>query len=356
VAKINKNKHMKSKHLLLVFLIQLFCIVSVTAQDSPVEYMNLIEKAEEEANQKYLAYVSTAAHSGRVKKIERMRQQALDGIANSRNKVIGLPLYKGDKALWQSSIDYLKLLYLVFSEDYAKIVNMEDIAEQSFNEMQAYLLLQEKTSEKLNEASLKRRQATKDFATRNNINLVEGEATEFVAKMNKASDVVEYRNTVYLLFFKCNWQWNEMNKAIKTNKVTDIEQARNAVITYAKEGLAVLDTMKNFAGDPSLANACKFALNQYKRMSENDVPKMTDFILKNENFEKVKKSFDSKPQKDRTQQDIDAYNKGVNDLNAGVNTFNSTAKFIADTQSNIIDTYNKASKDFADRHTPYFKK
>jgi hypothetical protein len=347
---------MKTKHLALFFLIQLFCIVSVTAQDSPVEYMNMIEKAEEEANQKYLAYVSTAAHSGRVKKIERMRQQALDGIVNSRNKVIGLPIYKGDKALWQSSIDYLKLLYLVFSEDYAKIVNMEDIAEQSFNEMQAFLLLQEKTSEKLAEANMKRRQATKDFAARNNVNLVEGEASEFVTKMNKASGVVEYRNTVYLLFFKVNWQWNEMNKAIKTNKVTDIEQARNAVITYAKEGLAVLDTMKNFSGDPSLANACKFALNQYKRMSENDVPKMTDFILKNENFEKVKKSFDSKPQKDRTQQDIDAYNKGVNDLNAGVNTFNSTAKFIADTQSKIINTYNKAEKDFADRHTPYFKK
>lgn len=347
---------MKTKQLALFFFIQLFCIVSVTAQDSPVEYMNMIEKAEEEANQKYLAYVSTAAHSGRVKKIERMRQQALDGIVNSRNKVIGLPIYKGDKALWQSSIDYLKLLYLVFSEDYAKIVNMEDIAEQSFNEMQAYLLLQEKTSEKLNEANLKRRQATKDFAARNNVQLVDGGTSEFAEKMNKAGDVVEYRNIIYLLFFKCNWQWNEMNKAIKTNKVTDIEQARNAVITYAKEGLAVLDTMKNFSGDPSLANACKFALNQYKRMSENDVPKMTDFILKNENFEKVKKSFDSKPQKDKTKQDIDAYNKAVNDLNAGVNTFNSTGKFIGDTQSNIINTYNKADKDFADRHTPYFKK
>lgn len=344
------------KQLLLVFLVQLSCFVTVNAQDSPVEYMDMIEKAEEEANQKYLAYVSTAAHSGRVKKIERMRQQALDGIVNSRNKVIALPIYKGDKALWQSSIDYLKLLYLVFSEDYAKIVNMEDIAEQSFNEMQAYLLLQEKTSEKLNEASLKRRQATKDFAARNNVNLVEGGTNEFAEKMKKASAVVEYRNIIYLLFFKCNWQWNEMNKAIKTNKVTDIEQARNAVITYAKEGLAVLDTMKIFSGDPSLANACKFALNQYKRMSENDVPKMTDFILKNENFEKVKKSFDSKPQKDRTQQDIDTYNKAVNDMNAGVNTFNSTAKFIADTQTNIIDTYNKAGKEFADRHTPYFKK
>jgi hypothetical protein len=348
---------MKLKQLTLFVLIQLFGIGIVSAQtDNPVEYMNLIEKAEEEANQKYLAYASAAAHSGRVKKIERMRQQVLDGIVNSRNKVIALPLYKGDKTLWQSSIDYLKLLYLVFSEDYAKIVNMEDIAEQSFNEMQAYLLLQEKTSEKLAEASTKRRLATKEFAARNNVNLVEGGTSEFGEKMSKASKVGEYRNQIYLLFFKCNWQWNEMNKAIKTNKVNDIEQARNAVITYAKEGLAVLDTMKNFSGDPSLANACKYALNQFKRMSENDVPKVTDFILKTENFEKVKKSFDAKQQKDKTKEDIDAYNKAVNELNAGVNLFNNTGKLMNDTQSNIINTYTKADKDFADKHTPYFKK
>lgn len=318
-------------------------------------YMNMIEKAEDEANQKYLAYVSTAAHSGRVKKIERMRQQVLEGIENSRNKVIALPLYKGDKALWQSSIDYLKLLYLVFSEDYAKIVNMEDIAEQSFNEMQAYLLLQEKTSEKLNDASMKRSQATKDFAARNNIKLTEG-STELSEKMKKASQVIEYRNKIFLLFFKCNWQWNELNKAIKSNKINDIEQARNAVITYADEGLATLDTIKHFAGDPSLANSCKTALLQYKRLSEKEVPKVTDFFLKTENFEKMKRSFDAKAPRDRTEQDINQYNKAVNELNAGVNAFNSTGKYMNETQTGIINNFNKADKDYADRHTPYFKR
>lgn len=346
---------MHMKKTILTLLIAFTVLGSTRAQDDPVAYMNMIEKAEEEANQKYLAYVSTAAHSGRVKKIERMRQQVITGIENSRNKVIALPLYKGDKALWQSSIDYLKLLYLVFTEDYAKIVNMEDIAEQSFNEMQAYLLLQEKTSEKLNDASEKRSKATKDFAAKNNVNLVEG-SSEFSEKMKKAGEVMEYRNKIYLLFFKCNWQWNEMNKAMKTNKVNDIEQARNAVITYANEGFAVLDTIKHFAGDPTLGNACKTILNQFKRMSEKDVPKMTDFLLKSENFEKLKRSFDAKQQKDRTQQDIDQYNKAVNDLNAGVGVFNTTAKYLVDTQNDLINNYTKTDKDYADRHTPYFKK
>ncbi len=341
---------------------QLFCFILLfifsiakAQEDNPVAYMNLISKAEQEATQKYLVYVSAAAHSGRIRKIEKMRQQLLDGIINSRNNVIGTPFYKGDKALRQSSIDYLNLLYLVFNEDYGKIVNLEEIAEQSFNEMQAYLLLQEKTSEKLSAAQEKRNTATNEFAKKFNVKLVEG-SSEMGDKMKKASAINQYRNDVYLIFFKCNWQWNEMNKAIKNNKINDIEQARNAVITYAKEGMEGLDTLKNFAGDPSLANICRHAINQYKRMAENDVPKITDFLLKTENFTKLKKSFDAKQQRDRTKEDVDNYNKAVNEMNSGVNTYNNTNKSMYDMQSSLIEAWEKADKDFADEHTPYFKK
>jgi uncharacterized lipoprotein YehR (DUF1307 family) len=331
-------------------------LLVVSAQDdSPVAYMNLLEKAEQDANQKYLAYISAAAHSGRVRKIEKMRQQLLNGIINSRNNVIGTPFYKGDKALRQSSIDYLNFLYLVFNDDYAKMVNMEEIAEQSFNEMQAYLLLQEKAGEKLNEIQTKRNTATKDFAKKYNVTLLEGNS-EMGDKMKKASDVIKYRNEVYLVFFKCNWQWNELNKAIKNNKINDIEQARNAVIAFAEEGMKALDTLKHFEGDPSLANSCRTALIQYKRMAEKDVPKLTDFILKSENFEKLKKSFDAKPAKDRTQQDINNYNKAVNELNKGVNLYNNTNQILVDTNNELIRSWEKTDKDFSDAHTPYFKK
>lgn len=338
-----------------LLLFTLVSFITTQAQDDPVAYMNEVNKAEEEANQKYLLYVSTAAHSGRIKKIEKMRQQAIDGIINSRNKAIGLSLYKGDNSLRQSSIDYLNFLYLVFTDDYKRIVNMEDIAEQSFNEMQAYLLLQEKTSEKLAEANSKRNKATDDFAAKYNIKLIK-EKTDQGEKQRKAVEVVNYRNDVYLIFFKCNWQWGELIKALDSKKVNAVEQARIALITYAKEGILGLDSLKNFAGDPSLANACRHALNQYKRMAENDIPKMTDFYLKEENFEKVKRSFESKPQNNRTQQDVNAYNKAVNEMNAGVNVYNNTSQQINQTATDISNGYNKTDKEFGDTHTPYFKK
>ncbi len=63
-----------------------------------------------------------------------------------------MPSYNGNKALRDSAVSYLKILYSVFNEDYSKLVNMEEIAEQSYDAMEAYLLAQEKAGEKLDQA------------------------------------------------------------------------------------------------------------------------------------------------------------------------------------------------------------
>lgn len=76
-------------------------------------------------------------------------------IDNSRSEVIGLGFYKGDKTLQQSTNDYLKLMTSNLTENYAKMVNLEEIAEQSYDNMEAYLLLKEKVNERMDEASKK---------------------------------------------------------------------------------------------------------------------------------------------------------------------------------------------------------
>lgn len=43
----------------------------------------------------------------------------------------------------QKTIDYINFCYKIFNEDYAHIVDMAEITEQSFYEMKAYLLVQE---------------------------------------------------------------------------------------------------------------------------------------------------------------------------------------------------------------------
>src|ERR1700733_1415522 len=159
-----------------ILFLSLLIISAVTAETSfaqdlsnPGDYMTAISNAQKEMNQKYMAYMSAAAHGRKARKVDKLRQQALQSIDNSRFKTIDIPIYKGDNSLRQSSIDYIKLCYNVFNDDYAKIVNMEDIAEQSYDEMQEFILLQEKTNEKIHEATAKMNSASKAFAEKYNI-------------------------------------------------------------------------------------------------------------------------------------------------------------------------------------------
>jgi len=338
-----------------------FCLLFLTSQkllaqsfESPVDYMSAINNAKADMNKKYLAYLSASAHGKRLKKVDKLRQQALESITQSRYNVIGLPLYKGDNSLRQSAITHIQFCYKIFNEDYANIVNMEEIAEQSFDEMQAYLLLQEKTKAKLKEANEVYEKAYSSFAAKYNVTLVDTK-TEMGEKMEKASLLNQYHDKVFLIFFKCNWQDQKLVEALNNKKVNDIEQSRNALIQFANEGIQSLQQIKPFDGDVSLIAACKQALLFYKKTAETDIPKLTDFFLKEENFEKIKKAFEAKSASDRTKEDVDTYNKGVKDINLAVNNYNQTNTTVNNARNTAIQNWNNTEKTFIDTHMPYFK-
>ena len=165
------------------------------------DYMTAMSNAQIEMNQKYMAYISASAHSRRTKKIEKLRMQALESINNAKYKTSDLPKYKGDNSLRQASIDYIQFCYRIFNEDYSKIVNMEEIAEQSVDQMQAFLLLEEKTSEKLQEANEDLAKAEKEFAAKYKVNLVDSK-TELTEKMGTAGKVNSYTDKLYIIFFQ----------------------------------------------------------------------------------------------------------------------------------------------------------
>lgn len=345
---------MKRMLLYSLVLMSSFSFSKLSAQEDAGAYMTSISNAQQDMDSRYMAYMSAAAHGRRAKKIEKMRQQVLESIQNAKFKTADIGYYKGDKSLRQSGMDYIDFTYHVFNDDYAKIVNMEDIAEQSYDEMQAYILLQEKTEEKIHEASHRMDSAESTFAAKYNVKLVEGHS-DLGDKMTIAGKLNRYHNKVYLIFFKCNWEDGEHTEALNKGKLNDAEQARNALITYADEGLKALDTLKSFDGDASLYMACKQTLQGYKKMAETDMTKVTDYYLKKDNFEKVKKSFDAKSQSSRTQADVDAFNKAVNDMNAAVSTYNVTNNKMNADRTSMINNWNKAESDFQDTHMPHYK-
>jgi len=340
------------RHVCYTFLlITLSFFSNAQSLDNPGDYMTAITKARGDMDNKYMQYISAAAHGRRARKVEKLRQQVLDNITQSRYNTIDLPKYKGDNSLRQGSIDYIQLCYSVFNEDYKKIVNVEELAEQSVDEMQAYILLQQKVGERLHEAWAILDKNYKDFAAKYNITINEDKST-LGLKMETAGKLNEYINNVYLVFFKCNWEDGQITTAMNNKKVNNIEQSRNALLHYSEEGMQGLDTLRVFDGDPSLANACRQALQFYKKTAENDIPKQTDYYLKEEEFEKAKKSYESGS---HSKENVDAYNKAVKDMNNAVNLFNQTNTKVNNERKQVINDWNEAEKKFSDEHMPFYK-
>jgi hypothetical protein len=347
----------KLKHFLLLIIAAVTANIAALAQDpanDPGAYITVIGTAQTKMNHSYMAYISASAHSSRKRKIEKMRSEAVDDIVLCQAAIKNLDAYKGDNSLKQNSLNYVQVCYKVFNEDYAHIVNMEDIAEKSYDEMQEYLLLQEATNDTLNLAYQRMDRAVETFAKKYGVNLVT-QKTELGDKMEETNRMSKYHDKIYLLFFKCSWEDDQLNQAIEQKNVTKAEQVRSALDKYAIEGLAVLDTMKVFDNDGSLANGCHQALDFFKDEAENKIPMVSDYFLKNENFEKLKTTFDSKPANQRTQQDVDAYNKAVNDLNASINTVRQVDDDLNNGRKKAYDVWNATEKNFIDQHTPYYK-
>ena len=305
----------------------LFIFFSVLAhgQDvsTPGGYMTTISEKIKVINQTYINYLSAVSHGKSARKVEKLRQKTVDDIFNARGEVMGTGGYKGDKTLRDATAAYLKTCYLVFNEDYGKIVNMEEIAEQSYDAMEAYLLAQSKAGEKLAEAAGTRAKAQKEFAAKYNVQLIDVK-DELDLKVEQSDKVQSYYNKVYLIFFKPYKQDAYLVDAMNRNDINSVEQNRNALLNYANDGLEALDKLDAFESDASLVAACKKALLFYKELAEKKMGGVTDFMLATENFNKTKKTFEAIPASKRTQADVDNFNKGVNDINAGAKNFNKT--------------------------------
>ncbi|MDO1448270.1 hypothetical protein Q0590_18490 [Rhodocytophaga aerolata] len=316
-------------------------------------YMSYIGDQQREIMKDFMSYTSAVAHGKSARKVESRRQELMKTMTDSRRKIASMAPYEGDKSLRDSTAKFLLTSYHVLNDDYGKIMNLEEVAEQSYDAMEAYLLAQKIAEDKIKEASNSLKTLEKEFAGKHHVNLVETK-DELSEKVKIAGKVTAYNNMVYLVFFKSYKQELYLMDAIQKKNINGIEQNKSTLHKYAQEGLAKLDTMAAFNGDRTLLTACRQMLEFYRDECGKIAP-ITEYYLKEENFTKIKKAFEAKREKDRTQADVNQYNQAINELNTSVNSFNTANNQLNKSRSQLIDNWNKVSANFSDKHTPKYK-
>jgi len=339
------------KHLL--FLVTFSVSMSGLAQNtsSASEYMSYFSSEYLKIQEYMWDYTRSVSHGRSAKKVEKRRAELIQSTGSALNRANRAKDFKGDGRYRDSVIHYFFLIDVVLQEDYAKILDMEAVSEQSYDAMEAYMLAREMASDKLKEAGEMINREHRLFAESNDITIIENES-KLDQKIEIANLVYDHYNEVYLVFFKSYKQESYLLDAISRNDVSAIEQNRNALLDATEEGLTKLSGIKKYEGDPDMITSTRQLLNFYKREAEDDVDAVLHYLETNERFMKIKEAFDQKKPKSRTQEDVDQFNNGVNEMNDAATKYNSNNEASNKKRGELVDNWNKAAEKFTNRHVP----
>jgi hypothetical protein len=344
-------KHPLVSFSIVLLLIVLFNTSLCAQQNKALVYMEKINKELNAIMEDTWDYTSEVAHGKSARKAEVKRKILVRTSKMAMDKVSKMAAFDGNSQYRDSVVSYLQINYHVLNADFEKILNMEEIAEQSYDLMEAYLLAQELANEKLDLAGEWMEEQEELFAKANNINLVESK-NKIAKKLEKAGKVVKHYNEVYLIFFKSYKQEAYLMDAMSRKDVNAMEQNKNALLTVSAEGLGKIKNLVPYKSDKSLIWSVKDALDFYNQEAASKMDKLIEYYLQQEKFDKIKAAFDAKVQSTRTREDVNQFNTAVAEMNKQSAAFNRLNTDLNNSRNRVIDDWNKSADSFLNRHVP----
>lgn len=338
---------MKSPLKTILLAVSLFTFISSAAQTA-AQYMDKMGKEFNKISEETWDYTRAVAHGKRAKLIENRRKDMLSANRSALTRIQNMQPFNGNSAYRDSTLRYLEMSYIVLNNDYSKIVDMEEISEQSYDAMEAYMLAQEKANEKLDAAFAVAVDAQRAFAKANNITLVANE-NKTDEKLDKAGEVFKFYNRVYLVFFKPYKQELYLIDAQSKGDINAMKQNQEALASLSKEAQQKLKDITPYKNNTTLKAACSDLLDFYIMEAETKVPQLVDFHLKKEKFEKLKTAMDKKG-KNSSNEEINEFNNAVNDYNKSINDYNSVNNELNKKRAAYLETWNNAVSKFLDRN------
>lgn len=343
-------KLIRMKRIICCFIL-FYSFTSVVKAQTALDYMKEMGVEYKKIQDDTWGYVKATAHSKSANKIEKSRADLINTVRESIKNIKKLGAFESDKSLLDAAVNYLTLNEIILNEDYAKIVDLEVVADKSFHNMEAYLEAKKQARVKLSNARDQLSIAEREFARKHNINLIQ-ESDEQSEKLIKASEAMDYYNKMYLIFFKSYKQEYNAYNDLTLKDVNAFEESRKKLNEYSVEGSSNADQVGNFKNDPMMKNATKKMMDFFKFESSNVFLKYTDYFQKEAKMNEMSKKWEAIAPENRTNDDVDKYNSVYDEYKQAYDIYVKNYEEITSKRTTLIEEWNNTSSDFLSKYVP----
>lgn len=344
------------KNTFIAFLLLLMAQFALGQQLTDVQYINKITAEVNRVGNSSWQYINASLQLKSSQEISSVLKSGLVNIETARKNLSALPPFKGDAALRDSALSYVTEGYRIMNEEFTRIDRLRDVSNNSYADMLAYVTAQQAANVKLNKQFARIKKEQENFAAKNNIQIVESEATKTTSRnVVTGLRIIDYYNRVYLVFFKSNKQEDGLIDALDKADTKGMESNQTVLRHFSEEGLSRLDTFSAFDGDTSLLHAARAALTFYLYEVNEQVPLLAEYFTSKTKFEKIKANYNAIPDDKHTQPQVDSYNKALEELKQKTKQYNEVNADLNKKRAGIIDAWNKTGNAFIIKHRPVNK-
>lgn len=247
------------------------------------------------AVQKNFEYISLNVHlptgqagSDEFELLEARRNEVMQQIMLSKEKIKNMPPLNGDTRLRDEAVETLNEYQHAFELDYKDIIGLKQKSKDSFQAMEAYWKAEDKAEEKVNKATGRLRKAQQVYANKNNMKVVDGkEDTVLEEKMARISAVNNYWREIYLESFKVSKEYDLLWDILPREKAEPLDHQRKEVIKIVDQVLPSLRAKPGFNGDVEFRNQTTDLLEYYQRVAKIDFAKIVEVLRKKPTQEEI---------------------------------------------------------------------
>jgi hypothetical protein len=339
------------KRLLSIILI-FSCLAFAKAQqfENMQEYLNFMDETYSDIAKRQWKLTKAVAHSKKERKIERRKSQLLKTIDKAIEDVRGAGTVGGDE-FKEETLRLLQFRKDMLNEEFAKVIDMQEIASQSYDAMEAFILAQEALDDKNREVQESYSKVVEAFAEKNNINFVENE-NDLGKKMRIASEVFDFKNELYLFYFKAYINEVYLFESLAKGDINGIQQNFNVLKEEAAIAINKLENHEGFNNNKALPKKIANKMETFLKVAEKRVPEITDFLVFQKDFEKLQATIEKTPERKRTKKMIKDYNKKVNEINKKAASYNKSYEALVNSSNSTSTSINEAFNSFVEKNVP----